>query len=278
MHLGKTLSAYIARHFFGWFCGVFGAMAVITFLADYIELIRRGGSRIQATLGLLLEMAALQSPQTAQEVLPFAILFGTMLAFWRLTRNNELVIVRAAGVSVWQFLTPAVLVALLIGIVAVTIFNPIASVAAAAYEKLDARILSEGSDETLLSNAGFWLRQSDATGDQIIIHADKFASPDRVLDRVSIFFFDNRTRFTSRIDAKTARLETGNWLIEDGVRWRLDKPAASLCPVAAADPADAAQDRGKLRFAGHDVVLGSAGLYRVVGAIRLSGTTPSPPL
>ena len=47
-----------------------------------------------------------------------------MLAFWRLTRHNELVIVRTAGVSVWQFLMPAALVALLIGIVAVTIFNP----------------------------------------------------------------------------------------------------------------------------------------------------------
>ena len=51
MHLGKTLSAYIARHFFFWFCGVFGTMAVVTFLADYIELIRRGGSKVQATLG-----------------------------------------------------------------------------------------------------------------------------------------------------------------------------------------------------------------------------------
>lgn len=224
MHLGKTLSAYIARHFFGWFCGVFGAMVVITFLADYIELIRRGGSRRQATLGLLFEMAALQSPQTAQEVLPFAILFGTMLALWRLTRNNELVIARAAGVSVWQFLTPAVLVALLIGIFAVTIFNPVASVAAAAYEKLDARILQEGSDETLLSNAGFWLRQSGADGNQIIIHAGKFAAHDSVLDNVAIFFFDSRTRFTSRIDAKSARLEAGDWLIEDGVRWRPDRP------------------------------------------------------
>jgi lipopolysaccharide export system permease protein len=224
LHLGKTLSAYIARHFFGWFCGVFGAMAIITFLADYIELIRRGGSRIQATLGLLFEMAALQSPQTAQEVLPFAILFGTMLAFWRLTRNNELVIARAAGVSVWQFLTPAVLVALLIGILAVTVFNPFASVAAAAYEKLDARILSEGSDETLLSSAGFWLRQSDAAGDQIIIHGAELASRDMVLTNVSIFFFDDHTRFTSRIDARTARLENGAWQIENGVRWRPDKP------------------------------------------------------
>ena len=224
MHLGKTLSAYIARHFFGWFCGVFGAMAIITFLADYIELIRRGGSRIQATLGLLLEMAALQSPQTAQEVLPFAILFGTMLAFWRLTRNNELVVARAAGVSVWQFLTPAVLVALLIGIAAVTIFNPVASVAAAAYEKLDARILSEGSDNTLLSTAGFWLRQSDAAGNQVIIHGADLASHDMVLTNVSIFFFDDHTRFASRIDARTARLKSGAWDIENGVRWRPDKP------------------------------------------------------
>jgi lipopolysaccharide export system permease protein len=224
LHLGKTLSAYIARHFFIWFCGVFGTMAIVTFLANYIELIRRGGSKAQATLGLLFEMAALQSPQTVQEVLPFAILFGTMLAFWRLTRSNELVVVRAAGASVWQFLTPAVLAALAIGIVAVAIFNPIASLAAAAYEKLDARILGEGADETVLSNAGFWLRQSDPSGDQIIIHGARFASPDRVLADVTIFFFDGRTRFTSRIDARSAQLETGTWLISDGVRWRPDKP------------------------------------------------------
>src|SRR5436305_12642288 len=121
-------------------------MVIITFLLDYIELIRRGGAKIQATLALLLEMAALKLPHTAQEVLPFAILFGTMLAFWRLTRNNELVVARAAGVSVWQFLTPAVLVAFLVGVVAVTVFNPIASSMQASYEKLDSRILRNAGD------------------------------------------------------------------------------------------------------------------------------------
>jgi lipopolysaccharide export system permease protein len=110
----------------------------------------------------------------------------------------------------------------------VTVFNPVASTAAAAFERLDARILGEGADETLLSNAGFWLRQSDSAGEQIIIHGGKFASPLIVLDRVSIFFFDESTRFTSRIDARTARLEPGYWLIEDGVRWRPDKPAEAF--------------------------------------------------
>src|SRR5439155_3622012 len=139
-------------------------MVIITFLLDYIELIRRGGAKIQATLGLLLEMAAFKLPHTAQEVLPFAVLFGTMLAFWRLTRNNELVIARAAGVSAWQFLTPAVLVALLIGIISVTVFNPVASEMEAAYEKIESRVLRQGSDQLSLSKAGLWLRQSDQAG------------------------------------------------------------------------------------------------------------------
>ncbi|HVH80695.1 MAG TPA: LptF/LptG family permease, partial [Stellaceae bacterium] len=98
MLLAKTLSAYIARQFFAWFCGVYGAMLSISFLIDYIELLRRGATKSSVTLGVMLEMAALKLPHTAQEVMPFAVLFGTMLAFWRLTRNNELVVARAAGV------------------------------------------------------------------------------------------------------------------------------------------------------------------------------------
>jgi lipopolysaccharide export system permease protein len=224
VQLAKTLSSYIARQFFAWFCGVFAAMVVVTFLLDYIELIRRSGTRMQATLWVLLEMAALKLPHTAQEVLPFAILFGTMLAFWRLTRNHELVVARAAGVSVWQFLTPALLVALLIGIVAVTMLNPVASLMEAAYEKLESRILRQGSDELSLSGSGLWLRQSDQAGNQVIIHAGKLAPGESLLDTVSVFFFDNLTRFTSRVDSRMAKLERGDWLLEDGIRWLPDRP------------------------------------------------------
>ena len=224
LQLAKTFSAYVARQFFAWFCGVFTAMVIITFLLDYIELIRRGGAKLQATLLLLFEMAALKLPHTAQEVLPFAILFGTMLAFWRLTRNNELVVARAAGVSVWQFLTPAVLVALLVGVIAVTIFNPIASFTQAAYEKLEGRVLRQGSDQLSLSNAGLWLRQSDQDGNQIVIHAGKIASQQLILDPVTLFFFNAATQFTSRIDAQTARLEKGDWVVEDGIRWLPNEP------------------------------------------------------
>jgi lipopolysaccharide export system permease protein len=224
VHFAKTLSAYIARQYFAWFCGVFGAMISVTFLLDYIELIRRGGTRAQANWGVLLEMAALKLPHTAQAVMPFAILFGTMLAFWRLTRSNELVVARAAGVSVWGFLTPAILVALLVGVVAVTLFNPIAAAMEASYEKLDNRILRQTGDPLSLSHAGLWLRQNDAAGGQIIFHGDKLTAPELLLRNVSVYFLNRLAEFTSRIEARAARLDGGFWVIEDGQRFRLGEP------------------------------------------------------
>jgi len=118
---------------------------------------------------------------------------------------------------------PAVLVAFLIGLVAVTIFNPIASLTEAVYEKLEGHILRQGSDQLALSDAGLWLRQSDQAGNQIVIHAGKIASQQLVLDAVTLFFFNASTQFTSRIDAQTARLESGDWVIENGIRWVADE-------------------------------------------------------
>ena len=220
MQLARTLSSYIARQFFAWFCGVYGAMLSISFLIDYIELLRRASTKNGVTLGVLLEMAALKLPHTAQEVMPFAVLFGTMLAFWRLTRNNELVVARAAGVSVWQFLTPAVLVALLTGIVAVTIFNPAASQMEATYEQLDARFLKQSSEQQLaLSNSGLWLRQSDSSGGQVVIHGNKMVAPELLLTQVTLFFFNSEHQYRSRIEASSAQLDNGYWIIDNGKRW-----------------------------------------------------------
>jgi len=231
VYLAKTLSAYIARQYFAWFCGVFGTMVCVTFLLDYIELIRRGGTRTQVSWGALFEMAVLKQPHTAQDVMPFAILFGTMLAFWRLTRSNELVVARAAGVSVWGFLTPAILVALLIGVVAVTVFNPIAATMEASYEKLDSRILRQASDPLSLSNAGLWLRQSDAADGQIIVHGDKVNSSALLLQHVSVYFTNRLSEFTSRIEARSARLDNGFWVIEDGQRFHPGEPPEAFAEL-----------------------------------------------
>jgi lipopolysaccharide export system permease protein len=219
MLLTRTISSYIARQFFTWFCGVYGAMLSISFLLDYIELLRRGATKPGVTLGVLLEMAALKLPHTAQEVMPFGVLFGTMLAFWRLTRSNELIVARAAGLSVWQFLTPAVLVALVVGTLAVTVFNPIAASMQATYEQLEAQFLRQTGDQMALMNSGLWLRQGEPGGGQVIIHGNRLAAPELLLGEVTLFYLNRQHQFTARIEAKRAQLDDGTWIIDNAERW-----------------------------------------------------------
>ena len=94
------------------------ALSGLVALFDFIELLRRSTSKPDATFGLVSEIAALRLPYIAMQVLPFAVLLGGMLCFWRLTRSSELIVARAAGVSAWEFLAAPALCALLLGAIA----------------------------------------------------------------------------------------------------------------------------------------------------------------
>ena len=73
------------------------ALSGLVALFDFIELLRRSTSRPDATFGLVSEIAALRLPYIAMQMLPFAVLLGGILCFWRLTRSSELIVARAAG-------------------------------------------------------------------------------------------------------------------------------------------------------------------------------------
>ncbi|HUK57997.1 MAG TPA: LPS export ABC transporter permease LptG [Stellaceae bacterium] len=228
MSPGKTLFRYIARQFLVWCSLVFLAMLAIVFLLDYIELIRRSGSKPEATLYVLFKMALLKQPYMAQQIMPFVILFGTMMAFWRLTRSNELVVARAAGVSVWQFLAPPLAAAAIIGVFVITLFNPVASILQARYEQLDDSILRGEADTLALSRTGLWLRQSDDQGGRSIVHADGYHAERNALEGVTMLFIAGDRKLTKRIDAREAQLGNSGWNVFDGTLWQPSQPAQSF--------------------------------------------------
>ena len=117
MHISPTLSVYIGRNFLFWIAVVLSGLLITVLLFDTIELLRRAAGRPAASFEVVVTMALLRLPELAQQLMPFVLLFATMLTFWRLTRSHELTVVRAAGVSVWQFLFPAVTLALVVGAV-----------------------------------------------------------------------------------------------------------------------------------------------------------------
>ena len=67
-------------------------------------------------------------PQVVERILPFCVLIGAMSCYLNLSRRLELVVARSAGISAWQFVAPALVVAFVFGILATTIYNPISAI------------------------------------------------------------------------------------------------------------------------------------------------------
>ncbi len=90
-----------------------------------------------------------------------------MTAFLNLSRRLELAVARSAGVSVWQFLAPAVVVSLAFGVGEVAAFNPLSTTMKRHAAGLEAKLFGSGARDA----GGFWLRQKTMDG-QSIVHVD----------------------------------------------------------------------------------------------------------
>ena len=86
---------------------MFLAIMAVVFLLDTIELIRRSANKENVPISLILEMATLKAPEIGQKIFPFSVLFGSMMVFTKMVKNQELIAAQSAGVSIWQFLLPA---------------------------------------------------------------------------------------------------------------------------------------------------------------------------
>ncbi len=224
MRLSTTLSVYFGRQFFTWVGLVFLVFIATIFVFDLVELLRRGASKETADVGTLMLMAFMKLPFMAQKAIPFAILIGGILCFSKLTRSHELVVARAAGVSAWQFMLPALIIAFLVGTVTITIYNPLASAMVSRYEQLEATHLRKQASLLAISSSGLWLRQAGQSGESVI-HAQRVTEPDTVLHDVIIFRFEGTDSFIGRIDAASAKLEDGYWDLQDAVLTAPDRPA-----------------------------------------------------
>ena len=201
-----VLGRYFAGRFAQAVLGVFAGVLALIFTLDFVDTLRRAGSARDASGPLVAWLAVLHTPIVAEQALPFIVLIGAMAAFLNLSRRLELAVARAAGVSVWQFLAPPVLVALALGAVEVVAFNPLSTAMKRQAAGLEAKLFGSAARES----GDFWLRQKTPDG-QSIVHVDG-----RDLDRdvflgIEAYNFGPDGAFEQRVDAKTAVLRDGYW-------------------------------------------------------------------
>jgi lipopolysaccharide export system permease protein len=213
----NTLGRYFALDFLRTVIAVFVGIFALVTVIDFVELLRRAGSGSTASAWVVAETAMCRVPQLSERILPFTILIGAMVSFLRLSRRLELVVVRSAGISAWQFLAPALVVAILIGVAATMVYNPLSATLQERSKRLEPQIFGDRpSVAAATPTSSFWLRQRTDDG-QSILQAKTSTSQGHQLFAVTAYVFDQAGRFVERVEAASATLRDGFWQL-DGVR------------------------------------------------------------
>jgi lipopolysaccharide export system permease protein len=219
-----TLSGYLAKRYIMNMLFVLGLLLAIVYLFESVELIRRAAKRDDTPLFLVLQMSLLKLPQQGQMLLPFAILYSAMFTFWQLTRRYELVVVRAAGFSFWQFLAPIIGVAIVAGLLHMTVINPVSSLLIAKFQRLERTVIERKESQIALFKDGLWLRQDTDEG-YVILQAPKIQQATWSMKNPMALFFTKEDQYLRRIDAASAVLEQEQWIFRDVIVQKPEGPA-----------------------------------------------------
>src|SRR5581483_7020802 len=212
--ISGTLSRYFGMRFFSAVVSAFVGVVLLAAMIDYVELMRRGADWPHATPWALAKISMFRIPQLTERILPFSVLVAAMSCYLTLSRRLELVVARAAGISAWQFVAPAVIAAFLFGTVATTIYNPVSATLDERSKRLESEVVGESLSALQGGTNGFWVRQKSAEG-AAIINAKASRDQGASLGNVTVYTFDTEGHFHERIEARSATLQDGYWQLED---------------------------------------------------------------
>jgi lipopolysaccharide export system permease protein len=123
---------------------------------------------------------------------------------------------RSAGMSVWQFLRPGLVVTFVFGVLAVALFNPLAASARFEAERLVADMFGVEAGLLAGKGEGAWLRQDGPDGESVL-NAQATANQGLSLTGVMAYLFDPEGRFIERVDAERAILHDHYWELHKAV-------------------------------------------------------------
>ncbi len=190
------LDRYIAK-------SVLSAIALVTFmlvgLQIFILLVHELGDIGKANYGIAeaLKFVLLLMPYQVYLFFPMASLMGCLIGLGIMANHRELVVMRAAGMSIWQVtlavLKAAMLVIILVTAIGETIVPKLASIAN------DQKIQALSSGQALRTSTGVWLRYKND-----FITVGTILPDNRLLD---VFQFRFDAGYHLRLARKIERIE-----------------------------------------------------------------------
>ena len=222
----RILDRYIGRAVLG---GILLALMAVVSLLSILILLEELDNIGQGRYGVLqaLHYTLLHMPTTVYDLFPLAALLGGMLGLGALANNNELVVMRAAGISLARIIWSVLRVGIALTIAAIIIGEYLAP--RAIQEAKSMRAAAKTNQISLRSRYGFWA-QDGRTYINI-----RNVLPGARLANIFIYEFDQQHRLRVASYAESAYYLGEKWVLIKLAQTYLDqdKVTTSRLPQAA---------------------------------------------
>ena len=199
----KLLDAYIAKAVLasiGLVTLMLTGLQIFILFVNQLDQLGKGSYGIvQSALFVMLQL-----PYEVYLFIPMASLLGSLIGLGMMANHRELVVMRAAGMSMWQ-MTLAVFKAAMIIMVLMTIIGE-TWVPKMVSMANDLKMQAINGGQSLRTSRGIWLRYQN---NFIMIGA---VLPNSVLQHVFQFHFDDAHHMESSREIKEIRFEQGSWV------------------------------------------------------------------
>jgi lipopolysaccharide export system permease protein len=236
----RTVRRLLYRDILSSFTLVMAGFLALFFFLDFIDDLDRF-QRLGLGIGLAVWSSMLKLPGRFYELMPIAVLIGTIFSMARLAQSSEFTILRTGGLGPQRALGLLSVMALAFAVLAFVVgdfVNP--------WADRQAQLLKSSASGGVTNAQGAWMK--DRIGDfSYAVHVGR-ARSNGTMEDVLIFEFNSKGAMATRLTAKNATVDpTGRWLMNDVrlMQWTrtptpLNQPA--LAAPQHADPA-APQDR-----------------------------------
>ncbi|GHT56340.1 hypothetical protein AGMMS50233_07920 [Endomicrobiia bacterium] len=210
----KILHLYLVKEFLGHFILgmiIFSTVLLITVVFDTVDMLISKG----VALSIVLKMFIFQLPDILSFSIPMAILFGVLMAYTRLSSNNEITIMKSSGLNYKTLTMPIIILVCAISLFLV-FFNHLLAPSINVHKK----VLWE---ELIAKRPLFKIQEKSVIliGDYSL-YANEVKSEDNTLSEVNIYKFEDKDNNGKNTDKRNVLPQ------KDKGSWRIAAPSAKV--------------------------------------------------
>ncbi|HUH67190.1 MAG TPA: LPS export ABC transporter permease LptG [Syntrophales bacterium] len=199
------LDRYVTREFVRLFFLILALFTALFMIVEFVERIRMFLSN-SATLMQMVSYFIYMLPMMVSQTIPVSVLLAALMTFSILSKNSEVLAMKANGISLYRMSLPVFIVSILISIFA---FLNSELVTPYSNQKADNIVYIEVQKRQVMGSLKqnqLWYRAQNG-----IYNFRIFDHKTKVVQGITINYLDKNFTLTARLDAEKAEWKDGKW-------------------------------------------------------------------